>query len=123
MYIHLKDNLGNPISEGTGLTPLTTPSLLATTNSVTDPISVTIYTDGGYASVGETVISFVGASAAKWTVCATEGGTYGSTLTLTEPVTATGTAVFVKASSSADETTPVNDTATDIHIASTIGAV
>lgn len=123
MYIHLKDALNNVISEGTGLSPLTTPSLLATTNSVTDPIPVTVFCDAGYASVGDTVISFVGASASKWSVCATSGGTYASTLILSEPVTVTGTTIYVKASSSVDETAPLNDSTVDLHIASIIGAV
>lgn len=123
MYIHLKDALNNVISEGTGLSPLVTPSLLATTSSTTEAIPVTIFTDAGYASVGDTTISFVGTSAAKWTVCGTSDGTYGSTLTIKEPITATDTVVYVKASSSSDETTPVNDNSVDLHIASTIGAV
>jgi hypothetical protein len=123
MYIHLKDSQGTQISEGTGAAPLVTPSLLATTNSVTDPISITVYTDSGYQSVGDTTISFVGTSAAKWSISATSDGVYTSSLTITEAINSTGTTVYVKASSSSDETTPTNDSSVDISISTTIGAV
>lgn len=122
MYIKVYDSLNNQISEGTGLAPLSIGPLNATLNEVSAAIPVTIKADAGYTTFGNTVVSFVGTSAAKFTVCATEAGTYEATLTIATPITATGTTVYIKASASSDES-PQNDTSVDIKIEAVVAAV
>ena len=122
MYIHVKDAAGNVISEGTGLAPLVIGPLNASTNEESAAIKLTVYCDTGFKTYGNTVISFVGATNAKWSTCATSGGTYAPTLTIASEVTATGTDFFVKAKATSDEA-PINDTTVDIQVQSVIQAV
>lgn len=110
------------ISEGTGLNPLVAGPLNATVNEVSKAIPVTIKCDEGYKTLGETVITFVGTSADKWSVCATEAGSYQSTLTVSSEITNAGTVVYFKAKATDDES-PVNDTSVDINIKTVIQAV
>lgn len=121
-YIHVKDSLGNVISEGTGSAPLTIGPLNASTNEVSAATKLTVYTDASYKTTGNTVINFTGASAAKWSICATSGGTYDTSLTIATEITSTGTDFYVKAKATSDES-PANDTSVDIAVAATIAAV
>jgi hypothetical protein len=121
-YIHVKDSLANILSEGTGLAPLTVGPLNASTNEESAAIQLTVYTDAGFKTYGNTTISFVGASASKWSVCATAGGTYAPTLTIATEILAAGTAFYVKAKATSDEN-PSNDVAVDISVAAVIAAV
>ena len=122
MYIKVYDSLDNQISEGTGLAPISIGPLNATLNEVSAPIAITIKADAGYTTFGNTVVSFVGASAAKFSVCATSGGTYAPTLTIAAPIIATGTTIYLKASASSDES-PQNDVSVDVKIEAVVAAV
>lgn len=121
MYIHVKDASSNTLSEGTGLAPLMVGPLNASINESSAAIQLTVYCDAGFKTYGDTVISFSGTSAAKWTICSTADGTYGSSLTISSEIAAAGTAFYVKAVTTDDET-PANDTSTKIAISATIQA-
>ena len=121
MYLHLF-NGETQLSEGTELTPLIVGPLNATNNEISAAQALTVKAETGYTTYGDTVISFQGTSAAKWTVCATEAGTYAATLTITEAITETGKTIYVKAAATSDET-PVNDTSVDIKIAATVAVL
>jgi hypothetical protein len=120
-YIHLYDG-ATQISEGTGLTPVVFGQLNASDNEVSAPKALTIKTEAGYTTYGNVTISFEGATASKFSVCDTVNGVYGSTLTITNPITEAGTTIYVKAQATSDES-PVNDVSTDIKIQATIAVV
>lgn len=121
-YIHVKDSVGNVISEGTGLAPLVVGPLNASTNEVSAPIQLTVYCDTGYKAFGSTNLGLVGTSAGKWSLCATSNGTYAPTLSIATEVTATGTNFWAKAQATSDEV-PSNDATVDISVAAVIQAV
>ena len=120
-YINLYKD-GQIISQGDGSNPLTVGPLNATENEVSAPIAVEVKCSAGFSTVGNTVLSFTGATATKWSICATETGSYVSTLTLTAPVTAAGITIYVKAKATEDEA-PSNDVAVDISLTAVIQAV
>ena len=120
-YLHVYKD-GVQISEGTGLAPLVVGPLNASESETSAAQEVVVKTDAGYTTYGNTTVSFEGTNAAKWSVCATSGGTYASTLTISTPITSAGTSIFIKATSSSDET-PSNDESVDIKIAATVAAV
>ena len=120
-YVHIYDG-ETQLSEGTELTPLVVGPLNATNNEVSAAKALVIKTEAGYTTYGDTVISFQGTNAAKWSVCDTEDGTYAATLTITSAVTEAGTTFYVKASSSSDED-PVNDISVDIKTAAVVAVV
>lgn len=121
-YIHVKDSLGNVISEGDSSAPLVIGPLNASNNEVSAAQKLTVYTDAGYKTFGTTNISFTGSTAGKWTTCATQTGTYAATLAISTVIDSTGTDFWVKAQATSDEA-PVNDVSVDIQITSTIQAV
>lgn len=121
MYLHLY-NGETLISEGTELTPLVVGPLNATNNEVSTPMALTLKAETGYTTYGDTIINFQGTSAAKWTVCATEGGTYTDTLTISDAITDAGKVIYVRAAATSDET-PVNDVAVDIKLAATVAVL
>ena len=73
----------------------------------------------GYKTSGDTTISFEGESAAKWSAADTEGGTFSSSLTISDSVGATNRVFFVRVASSSDET-PRKDTSVKIVLHATI---
>ena len=121
MYLHLY-NGETLISEGTEVTPLIVGPLNATNNESSSPIALTLKAETGYTTYGDTVVSFQGTSAAKWTVCATADGTYAATLTITDAITEAGKVIYVKAAATSDET-PVNDVTVDIKLAATVAVL
>lgn len=121
-YIHIKDSLGNILSEGDGLNPLVVGPLNASIDEESAPIELIVYTDTDYKTYGDTVISFTGTTADKWTIADTSTGTYGSTLTISSEVLETGTSFYVKAQATSDEN-PVNDETVDIQVQAEIQAV
>ena len=120
-YINLYHE-GQIISQGDGSNPLTVGPLNATENEVSAPIAVEVKCQAGFATTGNVVLSFTGASAAKWSICATEAGTYEETLTIATSITTTATTVYVKAKATSDEA-PSNDVAVDISLTAVIQAV
>ena len=120
-YINLYKD-GQIISQGDGSNPLTVGPLNATENEVSAPIAVEVKCETGFATTGNTVLSFTGSSAAKWSICATEAGTYEETLTIATSITTTATTVYVKAKATSDEA-PSNDVAVDISLTAVIQAV
>lgn len=120
-YLHVYKD-GTQISEGTGTAPLTIGPLNATANETSAAQEIVIKAETGYTTSGNTTVSFEGTNAAKWSVCETAEGTFDSTLTISTPITSVGTSIFIKATSSSDET-PSNDESVDIKIAATVAAV
>ena len=112
---------GELISNGDLSNPLVVGPLNASDNEVSNPIAVQVKTDAGYVTRGNVVISFEGESASKWQICATEDGSYGSTLTISEVVTEAGRTFYVKAKATSDEM-PVNDKTGKIKTVATIAA-
>lgn len=120
-YLHVYKD-GVQISEGTGSAPLTVGPLNASQNETSAAQEVVIKTETGYTTYGNTTVCFEGTNAAKWSVCATAGGTYSTTLTISTPITNAGISIFIKATSSSDEV-PVNDESVDIKIAAVIAVL
>jgi len=121
-YIHLFDG-ATQISEGTGLAPVTFGPLNASENEVSAAKALTIKTEANYVTYGSTVVEFTGgATASKFSVCATADGTYGPTLTITDPITEAGTTIYIRCQATDDES-PVNDTTVDIKISATVAVV
>lgn len=107
------------ITEGN---PLKVGPLNASNNEESEAMAVTLKVEEGFSTLGDTVVSFEGETSAKWSVCATEGGDYESTLTLSEVVSSAGVNFYVKARATEEEQ-PANDTSVNIKIAATIQAV
>ena len=122
MYIHCYDSNNVQLSEGTGLTPLVVGPLNATNNEVSPAIPVTLKCEAGYATYGATSVSFTGASAARWSVCATENGVFGPSLSLPDSITTAGTVIYVKACAVEGEN-PSNDVSVDLSVSTTVAAV
>ena len=120
MYITAHVN-GQPLSEGTGLNPLTIGPLNASLNEVSAPVAVTLKADAGYATTGNATVTFVGTSAARWSVCATENGSYAPSLVISDPITETGTTIYVKAAAVEGEP-PANDTSVDLQVTAVVTA-
>lgn len=111
---------GTEISyEGALTNPISFTLDAATAESKTQAIAIRC--DSGFSTSGNTVVSFTGTNADKWSVSATENGTYASTLTIMTAIGATNTVIYVKADSAATET-PTNDTSVKISVAATIVA-
>lgn len=110
------------ISEGDGSNPLVVGPLNASVGEVSAPIELDVKCEAGFKTYGDTTISFVGTTAAKWEICATETGTYGSTLVIPTEIGEAGTKFYVKARATSDEN-PVNDVSVDIRVNTTIQAV
>lgn len=106
-------NEGNPLKVG---------PLNASNNEESEAMEVTLKVESGFSTFENTVIFFEGTSADKWTVCATEHGSYESTLTITESITEAGTKFYVKAKATEEEE-PSNDTSVNVKVAATIQAV
>ena len=121
MYIHVY-NGSQQISEGDGSNPLVIGPLNASDNEVSAPVALTIKTDEGFKTFGTTTISFTGDTNAKWMICATETGTYETSLEVNDEITTTGTTFYVKAKATEDEA-PSNDTSVDIAVSTVIAAV
>lgn len=127
-YINLYTN--NPTAGGTDGTAV------STGDTETNPISVSldasknesrvlpvaIRTDNGYKTDGDTIISFEGTSKDKWSLSATENGTFTDTLTISDSIGSTNKIFYVKASSSSDEK-PSNDTSVNIKVTTKVAAV
>ena len=121
-YIHIYQN-GVQISEGDGANPITPPyPLNASEAEVSPAIPLVVKTEAGYETYGDATLSFTGANAAKWSICATEAGTYGPTLTVSTPITAAGTTFYVKCASSVDEV-PASDTSVDLTVSAVVAVV
>ena len=117
-YIHLfVNNL-----EITDSNPLKVGPLNATNNEESAPIAVVVKAEAGFSTYGNTVISFEGATSDKWSICATEAGTYASTLTVSDVITETGITVYVKAKATEDEE-PQNDVSVKVKTEAVIQAV
>lgn len=121
-YINLYNAANALLSQGDGSSPLSIGPLNASINEQSTATKVTIKTDAGFKTFGDTVVSFVGASAGKWVVSATSGGTYAATLTIAAEILPAGTDIYVKATATSDET-PVNDTSVDIQVVTKIQAI
>lgn len=102
--------------------PLSVGPLNASRNEVSEPLAVKLTVETGFSTYGDTVISFEGATSAKWSVCDTIDGTYTETLTLTNLVDLTGVTFYVKAKATDDEQ-PSNDVSVKVKVAATIQAV
>ncbi|MGL5149074.1 MAG: hypothetical protein ACRC7N_00670, partial [Clostridium sp.] len=68
-------------TEITESNPLSVGPLNASKNEVSEPLAVKLTVESGFSTYGDTAISFEGATSAKWSICATEDGTYTETLT------------------------------------------
>lgn len=76
----------------------------------------------GYQTVEDTTISFAGTTKAKWSICATQDGTFTDTLTLKDVIKQQNILFYVKAESSNDET-PSNDTTVSIKVSTKVGVI
>ena len=113
---------GQLISEGDLSNPLVIGPLNASDNEVSAPIAIELKCEAGYKTLGNTIVSFEGATNTKWSISRTEGGSYTSQLSIPDEITSTGLTVFVKAKATSDEM-PINDTRVSIKIATVIQAV
>ena len=122
-YIHIFQN-GVQISEGDGANPITPPAPLnASSAEISPAIPLVVKTETGFETYGDVTLGFTGgANANKWSICATEAGTYGPTLTISTPITATGTTFYVKCSSSVDEV-PASDVSVDLTVSAVVAVV
>ena len=73
----------------------------------------------GYKTSGDTMISFEGESAAKWSAGDTEDGAFSATHAISDAVGTTNRAFYVKAVSSSDEM-PRKDTSVKVVLHATI---
>lgn len=117
-YIHLFVN----DLEITEDNPLRVGPLNASNDEESEPIAVVIKAEAGFSSYGDTTISFEGTTADKWSVSATEGGAYTSTLTISEVIGEAGTTIYVKARATSDEE-PMNDTSVKVKTEAVIQAI
>lgn len=112
---------GTAISQDNAETSPLTVTLDANTNE-SKIIAIGIRTDEGYKTNGDTVITFTGTTAAKWSICATANGTFADSLIISESITSTNKIFYVKVDSSSDET-PSNDISVNIHVVAPVTTV
>lgn len=135
MYIHVYKGTvtsggtdGTQVSEGTGATPISVGPLDASTNEESAAIKLAARCESGYQTSGNTVITPVGTTAAKWALAPDNAGVpgtwgaYGSALTISSVIGATNQLFWAKAKATSDEN-PANDTSVDLQVAATIVAV
>lgn len=115
-------NGATPISQGDETSPIVVGYINASTNEVSAPIQLTLKCDTGFKTLDTTTISFVGATNAKWSLCATIDGTYTPTLDIPTEINSTGTSFYVKAQATSDEN-PTNDVAVDVQIVASVAAI
>lgn len=111
---------GTLISNGDNSSPLS----LVVNSSDTTPEAVAacaIRCQPTY-NASDVTISFDGTNASQWSICDTETGTYGSSLTLSSDVLTTNTLFYVKATATAGEE-PKIDTSVKIRTVATISKV
>lgn len=120
-YIHLYNQDGTLLSNGDGSSPLLIGPLNASINEQSAATKVTIKTEAGFKTFGNTEVSFVGQTSSKWVVSKTADGVYAASLTILDEINSAGLDFYVKASASSDEV-PVNDTSVDIQIVTKIQA-
>lgn len=108
---------GTLVSEdGVGTSPVTFTLDASQAESANQAVAVRC--ESGYEVDGDVTISASGTNAARWSFCATQSGTYTSTLTLSG-VGATNTVFYVQADSLASES-PGVDTSVSIDISATV---
>lgn len=112
---------GQLVSNGDFANPVVAGPLNASDNEVSEAIELQVKCDEGKVTRGNTVLSFEGDSASKWSICDTEGGSYSSTLTISEVITSEGKKFYVKAKATSDEQ-PINDKTVKIKTVATIAA-
>lgn len=113
VYMHIY-NGATQISEGDLTTPITI-WVNASNNEESTPIKLTAKTKPTYVSLGNTILSFTGTTASKWSMCLTQEGTYAPTLTISSVIDATtGVDFYVKAQATSDEI-PYNDRSVKIN--------
>jgi hypothetical protein len=103
-----------------GILPLTVALNASTSEAKVIPVALRCQT--GFETSGDVKVSFQGTTAAKWSVCDTQTGTFASTLTISNTIGATNKVFYVKASSDTSES-PANDTSVTIHVEAAIAAV
>ena len=87
--------------------------------SQSETVKLALRCDSGYTTTGNTTVTATGTSAARWTFCATENGTYASTLTISTAIGTTNTLFYAKATSLSNET-PAVDTSVSIEVTAQI---
>lgn len=114
---------GTQVSEGTGLQPISIGPLNATNNEESVITTLAVRCDTGFATTGDTVITPVGTTSAKWALSAdgTTWSAYGANLTISSAIDATNKLFYVKAKATSDES-PANDTTVDIQVTAQIVA-
>ena len=135
-YLNLYTN--NPTAAGTDGT------VISLSGAQTAPVSVTldaakaeskivkcaIRCEAGYKTTGNTVISFTGTNAGKWSIAddanysdatAAAAGTYASSLTISNEIGKTNKIFWLKAVSSSDEN-PTSDTSVSINVQTIVQA-
>lgn len=111
---------GTAASEnGTGTSPITVTLDSSSANEAVVPLAVRC--TSGYHTVGNTVITPTGTSASKWSLCATQNGTFTSTLTIGSSIGSTNTLFYAKATCTAGEAAQ-NDTSVSFEVETKIGA-
>ena len=85
-------------------------------------IPLAIRCDEGYQTTGETVISFGGDNASKWSICGTEDGTFSDSLSILQVIGSTNILFYVKATSTTTDA-PQRDISTSIIVSATLVAV
>lgn len=110
---------GDAISSGDSEANCLSVTLDAANSETSNAIPVAIRCEAGYKTTGNTVISFVGSNASKWSISDSASGVFSSSLTLTDEIGTTNRLFYVKATSSSDEE-PANDTSTNIRVATKI---
>lgn len=126
-YINLYK--GNPTAGGTDGTiislsgAMTSPIEFAldATQEQSKSMAVALRCESGYSTVGTTTISFIGTTAAKWSV-SSDNKTWSSTLAIEDAIGSTNTLFYVKATSSSDEA-PGNDTSVMLTVEANITTV
>jgi len=81
--------------------------------------AVALRCESGYTTSGDTTVEASGTNASKWSFCATENGTYTSTLTISSAIGTTNTVFYVKASSVNTES-PGTDTSVTVDVTAVI---
>lgn len=85
-------------------------------------IPLAIRCDSGYQTTGETVISFSGDNASKWSICATEDGTFSNSLSMLQIIGNANIIFYVKCTSATTDA-PQRDISTSITVTATLVAV
>lgn len=107
--------------DGAGTSPLAFSLDATDTTKQSNILPVAIRCESGYATTGDTVITFKGTNAGLWGVAAKQSDAFSSSYTISSSIGAKNVLFYVQAKVNSDEK-PLNDTSVKIQVTTKVKA-